>query len=319
MPDEYLLFTDLPFNFEVDLPLDFGNGVFLVDPGPAYQVIDADDELAALATPERVARMGQVDACLRSAHGRGGSERARENLWLAVLALRLARPVHIGTSSSFGVEAGQWAGMGISLSKMETSVNPQAAASFDADVVRQARDINRRLQTMRKPALARFRSAMTMYSHVDLGRVASWQLSVLGLFACLDCLFPQPSPRVANYLVREKYGERLARRVAKFLSTIARPPRLQSWIATSYGRWRNPLAHGFHDVGLGSRGSASRSAMLLKLHEVTRLTLLGFMGLSNDDILGLLPAHADTVAVQNGLDAIGAAPASYLQDQQFWR
>ena len=75
-----------------------------------------------------------------------------------------------------------------------------AEIASDIKAIKKAAAINRRLQTICSRGLTRFRSALALCSHVDFGRVQSWQMSMVGLFACFDCFFPQPSPRVANQL-----------------------------------------------------------------------------------------------------------------------
>jgi hypothetical protein len=322
VPDEYLLFSDLPFDFQVALPLEFGNGVFLDNPRPAYTAVDAEEGLPTLATPERYVGMGELHVSLRRSHTRRiGSEKARDDLWLALLALRLARPIHFRTTASLAVENESIAGTGISQSTLEARINSTAAAPLTAAIVAQARRINLRIKTLRGIDLERVRSALILFSHVTTGRVMSWQLCALGLFGCLECVLPQPAPGQSTRLNTpgETYGARLARRVNTFLQPIRRPARFQASLADAYKSVRNPLAHGFHDASFGGRGvNALRARLLLRLHETARLTLLGFLGFSNAQLRTLLPLDAARISIQNGIDRVGQAPLLFLAGQRFW-
>jgi hypothetical protein len=323
MPDEFLLFSDLPFDFEAGLPLDLACGVFIDSPRPAYNAVDADEDLAVLATPYRHVGMGEVHVCFRRRHTRKiDSEKARDDLWLALLALRLVHPIHIRTTACFAVEDNRLVGHGLAESALETRINFSAAGPISEQIVAKVRKVNLRIRTLRGGGLERTRSALILFDHVTTGRAISWQLSVLGLFSCLECLFPQPDPKLTRRLAiaGETHGVRLARRVEAFLQPVRRPTRLRSWLSDAYKTTRNPLAHGFHEATFGGKRTTSviRIRLLQRLHEVARVTLLGFLGFTDIELRTLLPADAGQIATQNAIDRVGGAPREFLREQRLW-
>lgn len=317
MPKEFLLFSCLPFDFSSALPLALGNGVMLDKPDAAYAAIRKDEQLGALLVPDMVAGLGQVHVCLTRVHTRRvGFERARTDLFLALTALRMAMPFTLQVSSALTLESGAVDNPGRYF--FGSCVNPANAQTFDALIVSEAQRINLRLVQLRSRGVERARSAILFFEHVTLGFAHSWQLSMLGLFAALEAIFPQPTSQGEAAIPREHYDTRLARRVFEFLPRTLAPRGWRAWLQKAYKNRRNALAHGDHTAPFqrGSIGIHSRE--LLQLHEIVRLALLGVLGHSNDELRRLLPVHSGTRAIQTNLEARGTALSTFLARQLRW-
>lgn len=316
----YVLFENLPFDHHIQLPVDLGAGVRLADPSPAYDVINRCQVHQVTLVPYHLRGQPLVRICLaRDLKASTNEQKARDDVYLAYYAMRLAMPVLTATSGALIIEDGQV----VSPTRDARGAFRSACSgpAYTIDAFETARVLNLRMRTLKGPGLDRMRSALALYSHVDLGSVQSWQLTYLGLVGVLECVFPQPFPRtVADRMtVRDaSYGDRLGRRVAAFLRGSGSARGLAAFIAGSYKARRNKVAHGFHPVRGAGRLRKQNAKLVLRLHHISRLVLLGMLSLENDVLAALLPSAAGALAVQNGLDEI-ATVRGYKNRGVHWR
>lgn len=314
----YLLFSRLPFDFDNELPIDIGGGVSLCRPDPLYELIVDDLQLQAILVPHELARRGQCHVALcRELNRSTNEQRARQDIYLAWYAMRLASPVPAATSGCAVLVGGHVEDPRTDSRNAVLSKQP-VPPQYDAEVLGKARRINLRVRQLSDRRLQRARSALVLFSHVDIGRLESWQLTCIALFSVLECVFPQPRPGLRPAVGKETYGERLGRRVQAFLEGMPEGRNVGRWIARNYDQYRNPLAHGFHPVGMRSRMPSRRVNIVQRLHSVCRTVLLGMIGLDNQTLADLLPVDAGTIVQQDWIDALPTRP-NYDDRQIYWR
>ena len=149
-------------------------------------------------------------------------------------------------------------------------------------------------------------SAGVLFAQVSCGHSKSLQMAYLALFAALDALFVPQGNKART----------LARRVGNFLSSFTFPESLNDWLKSEYEQGRNNLAHGVQDVVPWTRTRNHRVEAFGRLHEITRLSLLGFFSL-DDQKLGVLSSQSGT-KLQTELDNLGPATGRYVDGQRFW-
>ena len=165
-----------------------------------------------------------------------------------------------------------------SLYEMCSSWQPDQGKRFSSSDIRVSAGIARRITQISRGWYKPVVTAIVFFSQVTLGFSRSFQLSYLGLFAALEALFvPEGSGK----------GKILGRRVSRFLKQFSFPENLEDWMKKEYSFGRNQLAHGVHDASLETKMRASRSLAFGRLHEITRLCILGFISIKNGELLNL--------------------------------
>ncbi len=314
--ERVLLFRHFPFSFNTGLPFDLGREVRLDkvdDIQQAVREVDRLDDrprLKAILLQEQLAGVGQVHVCMRTPINTTAPE-ATTRLWTAIAAVRLIAPVEIQGSSisTFTLSGGTISEPGVLLN------HPIISPTFrhrrlNADELGLARKVNQRLGNLKSKKLVRIRSAFTIWAQISGGACTSWQLAILGMTAVLEALFPQPRSKKYDTLT---YGERLAKRVARFLKGRGFNTRNKERLHRIYDKYRNSIAHGVHDPNpTGTLFSRERD--LLFIHDTARLVLLGMLSKTNAELSLLLPELAGSDAVQIGIDSLGSAKGSLIAD-----
>jgi len=126
----------------------------------------------------------------------------------------------------------------------------------------------------------------------------------MSLFASLEALF----------VPKGNKAKTLARRVPSILSNVQFSFPVADWLEKEYKSHRGNLAHGIQDVMPWSKLSPEKSEALGRLHELTRLSILGFMSLDNDVLEKLSIKNGSSL--QNELDNLPAGGGAFLQDQK---
>ena len=136
--------------------------------------------------------------------------------------------------------------------------------------------------------------------------VQSLQLASIGLWASLEALL-----RPDNDLAKT-----LAKRVSTFLSGFDFSVDLEEWIKSEYNRRRNAYAHGQHIAQPWSPDTDPAPEAFGKLHEITRLCLLGFLSMDTQELLKLQNSKkGDLTRLLNGLPP---ASGRFLDGQRAW-
>ena len=307
--DAFLLFHSLPYDFSQDLPLVVGPGVFL-DNTP-HDVLQASDPAALtdyVLPGYNLPGHGTPNCCLRclDLETRRLGREATDLFFIALTALRFHAPLGIEVAGQFelGDQNNQIAKP--TLYEICSPWQPDANARYSSADLAVVADIAARWMHIGQTGFTRLISAGVLFAQVSCGHSKSLQIAYLALFAALDALFVPQGNKART----------LARRVGNFLSSFTFPVSLNDWLKREYEQGRNNLAHGVQDVVPWTRTRNHRVEAFGRLHEITRLSLLGFFSL-DDQKLGVLSPQSGT-KLQTELDNLGRATGRYVDSQRFW-
>lgn len=305
--DLYLLFHDLPFNFDEDLPLKLGPGVCL-DSTPQCLLDKADPALADYLLPGyHLPGMGLNNCCLRCYAKRVPNLNSSDLFFVSLSALRLRAPIGIRIGGQFKLGPKHDPVSEPTLYEICSSWQPDQGKRFSSSDIIASAAIARRLIQISKLGYKRMVTAIVFFSQVTLGFSRSFQLSYLGLFAALEALFVPEGRGKANIL---------GRRVSRFLKKFPFPENLEDWIKKEYSLGRNKLAHGIHDASLETKMRGSRSLAFGRLHEITRLCILGFISMKGGELFSL--SSMTGKGLQPKLDILSPASGRFIRKQQMW-
>lgn len=318
--DLVLLFTRLPFDYESDLPLTPAAGVMVAR--PPYSLLDEPqiDHMPCYLLPGyNLPGWGMMHCCLISKVSETiPNNMTRTDLLFSYLtALRLTAPATIDIASHF-----QYGGEDDPISQpclysLRSGWNPDDNYHYtEQDIMSAGRLLNRITHCLTQGP-ARLRNAFVLFSQVTNGWTVSYQMSVLGLYSALESLF---APSVQS---RGNYAQTLGARVGSFLTPYSNGVNLNHWITQHYEKERHPLSHGFWQIDPRQSPSTNKRNDLGTLHEVLRLSLLGFLSLNSNELAFLnLDPGADPkkqrTALQNGLEALQPAAGDFLTGQRMW-
>jgi hypothetical protein len=284
--DIFLLFYTFPFDFEAELPIGIGPAV-LLDSTP-QQILDEADPaaLADFVLPGyNLPGIGLVQCCLRKPVSITPPEgiTALNAIFWSVAGLRLVAPLGIEIAGKFEVSNNQ----GISspnLYNLRSAWQPLSGKFYSGPLVDTASRIAYRIIGIRNEK--RLFTAFNLFTQVTIGMVSSLQMAIMGLFAALECLF----------VPKGNHARTLATRVAGFLSGFEFPAEMSEWLEHEYIHGRSKLVHGVPDIHPsgtqptqvgqknGGRSDTTRTVAFGRLHELTRLSILGFLSLPDQTI-----------------------------------
>lgn len=303
--DAFLLFRHLPYEFDEDLPLAVGPNVYL-DKTP-HNVLDAAHPPSSvhLVLPGYHLPGLVSNCCLRSpaTEVRPSGLEPSVLFFVSVAALRLRAPIAIKIAGQFELGQEYQLIKNPTLYHLTSAWQPDAGAFYSAEDVRFSAEIAQRGLELAQPNYKRFMSATVLFSQVTCGFSWSFQMAYLTLFSALEALFVPKGNKART----------LAHRAAQFLSL---PESLRDWLEKEYKFGRNKLAHGVQDVLPWTSLRPDKLKALGRLHEITRLSILGFMSLENDK-LGSLSQESGT-QLQTELDALPPAIGRFMMGQRMW-
>jgi hypothetical protein len=187
---------------------------------------------------------------------------------------------------------------------------------YTGSLVDSASQIAYRIIEMRNEK--RLFTAFNLFTQVTIGMVSSLQMAVMGLFAALECLF----------VPKGNYAQTLSTRVSRFLSSFHFPPEISEWLEHEYIQGRSKLMHGVPDIHPSGRQPAqggqrteegtdtTRTVAFGRLHELVRLSVLGFLCLPDQiikDHSGRTGTH-----LQNVIKNLGPAEGRFINGQRAW-
>jgi hypothetical protein len=313
--DIFLLFYAFPFDFEADLPIGIGPAV-LLDSTPQEILDEADPSPLAdfVLHGYNLPGTGLIQCCLRkpvSVRPPEGITASNAIFW-SVAALRLVAPLGIEIAGQFEVSNNQ----GISspsLYNLRSAWQPLLGKFYSGPLVDTASRVAYRVVEIRDQK--RLLTAFTFFTQVTIGMVSSLQMAVMGLFAALEYLF----------VPKGNHARTLAARVAGFLSGFEFPVEVSEWLEHEYIHGRSKLIHGVPDlhpsgtqVGQQSEGRTDtiRTVAFGRLHELVRLSILGFLSLPDQTIKD----HSATngTRLQGLIENLGRANGEFITQQAIW-
>ena len=317
--DVFLLFHILPYNFEKELPLAVGPNVYL-DNTPqnvlseAHRPLEDDSVDLAFYLPAYGVFMNR---CLRCPTGKVQLPgiTPTDHFFLSVTALRLCKPLAIRIAVQF--ELGQEEDLikNPFLFLLTSLWQPDNNAEYSAEDIRFSAEVAKRLLDVWNSCGNRYKrivSASVLFSQVTCGQSKSFQMVYMALFSALESLF----------VPKENKAEALARRVAKFLSSydcegFKVSKGLEGWLRHEYEKGRNNLFHGVQDVSPWTKGLRKpKKEVLGRLHEITRLCILGFLSFDDDKLA--VHSNSNGKKLQKWLDDLAPATGRFLEDQRMW-
>jgi hypothetical protein len=241
----------------------------------------------------------------------GKEERAeKSNFWIAVAAFRLFSPFAIRVSGELHLGSNGSLGATLPHERMSPWFPPQGTShSFTRVDLPLVATIASRFDELLKmdAAAPRIHSASWLFTQITTGTSNSYQLTCLGLFAILEALFdPQGYGK----------GGTMAARVGAFLSDFQSGWDIESFIAKEYVLTRHYLSHGAFSPKPNEDLSPQKAEVVGRLHEIVRLSLLGFMGLTDIELQGLFSRSSKKN--RTGLAALGKAQGQFLNKQKMW-
>jgi len=307
--DLFLLFHRLPYDFELDLPTRLGPGVYLdYTPHDVLASVDppalADYILPGYNLPGRPI----TNCCLRaeSRYCDKNSPKPKDLLFLVILGLRLQAPISIEVAGKFELGSGDDPIKEPEAFGILSSWHPISDKKYTTkDIEKTEKIVNKiiRLGMLHEKGLM---SAIILFSHASCGFSKSLQLAYLGLFSALEALFVPKGNKAKS----------LAKRVASFLSSFDLDGSLESWLKSQYIHGRSQLSHGIQDVNPWMKLRKSKHDSYGKLHEIVRLSLLGFLSLQTSEIVSLTKQTGNKL--QQDLDTLPPAKGTFLDSQGMW-
>jgi hypothetical protein len=318
--DIVLLFHSFPFDLSADLPIKVGPAV-LLDSTPQQILDEADPSaLADFVLPGyNLPGTGLVQCCLRkpvSIAPPTGLTAANSIFW-SVAALRLVAPLGIEIAGQFEVSSSSDKILSPSLYNLRSSWQWASSQNsrYTGSLIDIANRVAHRILDVRDQK--RLFTAFTLYTQVTIGMVSSLQMAVMGLFAALESLF----------VPKGNHARTLAKRVADFLSSVQFPMEISEWLECEYIHRRSKLIHGIPDfppsgtrlTRQDQRDTGRNDVRVLgfgRLHELVRLSVLGFFSLS-DQILNEHSA-ANGARLQGLIENLGPAQGEFIAQQAVW-
>jgi hypothetical protein len=319
--DIFLLFYSFPFDFGTDLPLSLGPSVFLNS--TPQQILDEANPsaLADFVLPGyNLPGTGLVQCCLRkpvSATTPLGITSSTAIFW-SIAALRLVAPLGIEIAGQFEVSTNSDKILSPTLYNLRSSWQPPCDRypSYTGSLVATANRVVYRLLEIRDQK--RLFTAFTFFTQVTIGMVSSQQMAVMGLFAALESLF----------VPKGNHARMLAIRAAKFLASFQFPEDILEWLEHEYIQGRSKLIHGVPDMQPSGKqpkqvsqqnertGNTTRPVAFGRLHELVRLSILGFLSLPSQTIIE--HSAKNGTHLQAVLENLGPAQGQFVSDQAAW-
>lgn len=304
--DIFLLFHQLPYDFEEDLPLAIAPNVFL-EHTPQSILEKAEPAITDYVLPGyHIEGTGLTNCCLTYCADKGVTSKFESSylLFSSITALRLSYPLEINVAGKFEVGIEIDLIRNAELFELCSPWNPTVKNLFYSKRdIKLASDISKLLIQDPVRGYERLTTAIIYFSQVTCGFSMSYQLSILGLFACLEALY---TPEGKNK------GSTLGRMISQFLSNFTFPFNLAEWIEKEYKN-RNKITHGAQYIAPTTKLREPKYKAFGRLHEITRLSILGFLSISDSLVKRL--SQSGKRKLQSELDNLPTASGKYIDHQ----
>lgn len=306
--DSFLLFHHLPYDCEEDLPLSLGPGICL-DNTPQPWLDCAEKGLADFLLPGySLPGMGLNNCCLRCFSSLSPEKSLSPDnlLFLSLLCLRLHIPLEINIGGQFRLGDDEDRIKEPTLYELSSPWSIEGSMRYTSSAIAKSAAIIERVISLEQFNINRLTTGLIFFSQVTLGQSKSFQLSYLGLFAALEALFVPSGKKAVS----------LSKRISKFLHNFNFPESKDNWIKDEYIKGRHSLAHGIHDATFGTKLRPERYQGFGRLHEITRLSLLGFLSMDSEKLKEWSMGSGNNL--QKILDNLAPASGDFLKEQKCW-
>lgn len=308
--DLILLFNNLPFDYKTDLPLSPTAGVTVASTPLSLLGTPDTDHLPCFVLPgTKLPGMGINNCCLVSRRSDVAPPNVtRESLLFSYLAaLRLLAPAPISPAGHF-LYGGDAEPISCPvLLNMQSTWQPDASYRYSGPQLLDAGWLLNRMNRCFTNGPVRLKYALMMFTQVTSGFSLSYQMCILGLYATLEALFA-PS-RGGNY------AKTLGARLGAYLSAYDNGIGIADWVEKNYRAERHSLAHGAWQFSPDTAHFNERTQDFGKVHEIARLSLLGFLSSDTNDLAIL---HLRGTKLQRALDDLTLARGEFIRGQRMW-
>jgi hypothetical protein len=323
--DVFLLFQEIPYDFDDrgEPPIKILENLYF-DWTPQKLLdskrfsSDRPDDLRNSALVNMVRSGPRRHYCLRYENGKinQNPDKIAELFSIFITALRLQKPCLIEVAGRFTFGGDDEPMQDTDLLLCLTSVHNLTDGSYySQNDLQHSSDITKDLLEILQSGDENWiKSALTYFSQVTQGfSQYSLQLSYLGLWAALEALFQHED---------EKIGKTLAKRITAYLFSgfgfphFDSPQDMEEWLKNEYKHRRNRFAHGSHIATPTLQNITKAPDAFSKLHEITRLCLLGFLTFDKSERTQILQQTGKQL--QHTLDNLGQARGKYLDQQQMY-
>lgn len=319
----YLLFHQLPYDYTKELPFELGNDVTLEK--TPFDILTAEPEesdhddyrahVNFILPGYDIKGNGVNHCCLSILYDRNITKQYPSGtlFFTTLTAMRLFRPAYIYVAGGFRFESRKDHINDMIQYNLKSIYNPDSKIRFSPDDLTKIKHINGLLISDHINSYKPLVAAITLFSQITNGLVKSYQMAYLGLFTVLESLF-RPEARHDG----DSYDQILSNSVPSFLSSFVDiPDNLSDWLCKSYRQKRNKLAHGMYEVNPDNiELSDDKINEFGKLHETTRLCILGFLSLNEDTIEEIRKARRRVL--RNIIDNLKPDNRLFLTNQKLW-
>jgi hypothetical protein len=314
----YLLFHNLPYDYKQELPIQLAGDVELVQPPHEILKKETDgywnkEEYRSLVNsilPKYDLPNGGNHCCFRIKEPLSylGKIQFRTLFFNNLTAFRLWKPLYIFIAGEFTYESEEEPIRNDHYHGMKSIWNPIQGESYTYQDIIMVNEIGGILCGDILLKYPRFNSALTLFSQITNGWTRSFQMAYLGLFAVLEGLF--------WYEGRNKGGT-LSVRVSNFLSSVEWNHKftLKDFVRNEY-RTRNDITHGGYSVDPKVELSDEKKTCFGRLHEITRLCILGMLSLDEESLHSIFIQNGEIT--QKCLDTLEPAKGKYFNGQRLW-
>ena len=266
--DRVLLFHDLPYDFEEQLPAVVA-GSLTLQATPQGRLA-RHPPTAAFLLPGYGLPVGINNCCLVDS---APDQENPDLLFFNFLtALRLWKPIYINVGGSFTVLNGEnefFFGSPLKGYGAKSAGGQYRDGALSIDDFRRAARIREAMAALDDGGERKLMTAWLCFSQVTLGSVGAYQASIITLFAALEAFFTNGNSQPHD----------LAKRVSRFLQrkndqfTFD----VEEWLRETYVALRGRYAHGRYDALPGMSLRLERAQDFHRLHEIARLSVLGLL------------------------------------------
>ena len=201
---------------------------------------------------------------------------AKNMIFLVLLSMRLHYPINIDIAGQFKFDNGDEPISDPELYELRSPCS--ISGSYVPSDIVAIEKITNRIVEVEELGFSKLVTGLILFSHVTLGQITCYQLASMGLFSSLEALFV-PNNRKAYTL---------SERMAKFLGNLIFPNvNIKEWVKREYLNTRHKIAHGIQDATFGMKLRSERQYNFELLHELCRLSLLGFLSLDESKLKDL--------------------------------
>ncbi|MCX6834538.1 MAG: hypothetical protein NTW07_05285 [candidate division Zixibacteria bacterium] len=252
--------------------------------------------------------LGFNHSCLRWYPSNAPQEWPAKNpaLFDACMSLRLYCPNYNHIAGAFRVGDLDYLIHQKALYELKSPWCPDTTKHYKATDIKAASAIADHIAEISGTGPSRITTGLIFFSHVTLGQVKSYQLATLGLFAALEALFVPNGNKART----------ISDRVSRFLEGFEFSVNLDEWVRNAYVSERDQLAHGIHDATFDTEMRPNLIESFGRLHEICRLSLLGFLSMDNAELEKLEKSRGK--ALQALLDDRGPAAGDLVDNQRNW-